>query len=1076
MRSINQSLLKVLLASLCILATIPAWSQKKVIKGTVTDPAGVPLIGAGVMEKGTTNGAATDMDGAFVLSVSSNAVLEISSIGYVTAEVPTSGKTEFSIVLQEDNTTLDDVVVVGYATMRKKDLTGSVFQVKSGDRDNEAPGTVQDLLRNVPGMNIGVNATSRGGGDIEIRGERSMSAITSTAPMLVLDGMPFYGTLAEINPEDIGQIDILKDASAAAVYGSQAANGVIIISTKKGKQGKPVITFSGKVGLVQMTGMPRMMTGEELLDFERDYQKRQTYGFSPSGEYGPYQSGRVDQPGYYDRWNELPAGVSVDQWRAYSGANPSMSNEEVWFRRIVPAMSPTLLEGFLKGQTFNWQDYAIRMGLNQDYTASVSGASDRTNYYMSVGYLKNRGVILGDDYNTIRANMKVTSQITKWLEVSANVSFSDRSDTDMSIPIYNPRRGALQGANAMQNNPFTSMYFVDGTLNPHPNGETNSSKGYNYEYEMLHQNEESGTTTLNTIFTTKLKLPFDITYSFNVTPRFTWGYDRLFTSADHIDYTPTQRGVNRIWNKRYEWSLNNTINWDHTFAGKHHFTVTLVQEAERHQTWRDFINARKIEPTDALGFHFTSGAGKLESSFGTTDTYQSGVGYLARLFYSYDDRYMITASVRRDGYSAFGQDVPYANFPSVAVAWSFANEDFFKWSAMSMGKLRLSWGQNGNRALSDPYLALASLQTGSAPFGYLDGSGTLTEMQYLTLNRMANPKLKWERSESYNAAIDFGFLNNRITGSVEVYHIITKDMILNRTLPNFTGFSSIAANIGQVSNRGFEIMLNTRNIDNQNFKWNSTFSLSFNKNRIDHLYYEYDANGKELDDITNEWFIGHPISAIWNYDVQGIYQVSEADEAKKLGLVPGDVKVRNVYTENDRVLDDGTRVPVYDNNDKVFLGDSQFPVMWSLYNTFSLYKNFEFSFNLASKIGAKFMDSGYTVPAEDVTLENGLNFVKRPYWTPETQYSEWGRINAQLPAGVSGAGMLYDRSFIRLENVSLAYNVPKSFISRFGISGMRLNATVRNAAVFSFCHWKYGDPENLSYLNRIITFGVNVTL
>ncbi|MBR4585779.1 MAG: SusC/RagA family TonB-linked outer membrane protein [Bacteroidales bacterium] len=1053
---------------------MPVLAQNARISGTVKDSKGEPVIGASIFVKGTQTGTASDLEGAFSLQVPQGAVLEISAIGYQSVELPVAGKSSFDIVLADDTTLLDDVVVVGYATMRKKDVTGSVVQVKAGDRDNEAPGTVQDLLRNVPGMNIGANNTARGGGDIEIRGERSMSSMTSTAPMLVLDGMPFYGTLAEINPEDIGQIDILKDASAAAVYGSQAANGVIIITTKKGKQGKPVITFSSKIGLVQMTRRPRMMTGEELLDFERDYQKRQTYGFSPSGEYGPYQSGRVDQPGYYDRWDDLPAGVTKDQWRAYSGADPSMSDPEVWFRRIVPAASQALVDGYLAGKTFDWDDYATRLGLNQDYTASISGASDRTNYYMSLSYLKNRGVLLGDDYNTFRANMKLTTKITDWLEVSANVAFSDRSDTDMTILFYNPR-GGVSSNNVSQNNPFTSMYFADGSLNPHPNGETNSSKGYNYEYNQKYQNEESGTTTLNSILTAKLLLPFDITYSFNMTPRFTWGYDRLFTSADHIDYTASQRGVNRDWNKTFEWSLNNTINWDHTFAGKHHFTVTLVQEAERHQTWRDYIRARKIEPTDALGFHFTSGAGKLESSFGTTDTYQSGVGYLARLFYSYDDRYMITTSVRRDGYSAFGQAVPYATFPSVAVAWSFTNEPWFKWTPMSMGKLRLSWGQNGNRALRDPYLALASLATGSAPFGYLDKSGALTEMQYLTLDRMANPNLKWERSESYNIALDYGFLKNRITGSIEAYHIITKDMILNRTLPNFTGFSEIAANIGQVSNRGFEITVNSRNIDRPNFRWNTTFNLSYNRNRIDHLYYEYGEDGKELDDIASQWFIGKPISVIWNYDVMGIYQVNEADEAKKLGLVPGDVKVRNVYTDNDRILDDGTRVPVYDNNDKLFLGDSQFPVLWSLYNNFTIMRNLDFSFNLASQMGAKFIDTMYSVFAEDVTLENGLNFVNRPYWRPDRPYNDWGRINAQMPAGASG-GLLHNRSFIRLENVSLAYNVPKSFISRFGISSLRLNATVRNAGVISLDGWKYYDPQTLSFMNRTITFGVSVTL
>lgn len=1061
----NSRKLKLLLLALASLITVSVFAQNVEVSGVVKDASGQPIIGASVLVKGTTVGSATDLDGNFSFSAPANAVLEISSIGFKSIEAPLNGKTTFEFVLTEDSTLLDDVVVVGYATMRKKDVTGSVFQVKAGEKDNEAPGTIQDLLRNIPGLNVGVSTSARGGGNIQVRGERSMSAITSTAPMLVLDGMPFYGTLAEINPEDIGQIDILKDASAAAVYGSQAANGVIIISTKKGKVGKPVITFSTKNGFVQMTHLSPFWNAEEQLQFEVDYHKRQTYGFSPSGEYTAYQSGRQDTPGYYDKWTDLPAGVTLDQWRNYTNADPSMTNEEIWLKRIVPMISPTVVEAFMQGKTVDWTDYATRLGINQDYTVSVSGASDRTNYYLSLGYLNNRGTVIGDDYNTIRANMKLNTKITDWLDISANVTFQDRSDNDIEINLNS----------AMTNGWWDQLYDADGNYEPHPNGVASAKKGYSYGYEQQFRSEESGTTIFNSILTSKITLPFDITYSFNVMPRFSWGYDRLFTSADHVDYTAMTRGVDRRWNKNFEWSLNNTINWDHTFKNVHHFTLTLVQEAEQHQFWSDVIQARNIEPTDALGFHYTDGAGKMESSFNTMDRYQTGVGYLARLFYSYDDRYMVTASMRRDGYSAFGQDVPYANFPSVALAWTFSNESFYHSSVMNMGKLRLSWGQNGNRSLSDPYLALASLTNGDTPFGYLDNSGSIVEMQYLSLGRMANPKLQWERSESLNAALDFGFFDNKINGSFEVYHITTKDMILNRTLPAFTGFSSIATNIGEVSNRGIEFMLNSTNMSKDKFKWTTSFSLSYNKNRIEHLYYEY-TDGVENSDISNQWFIGQPISAIWDFDCLGIYQIDEAQEASLLGLFPGDVKVNNIYTEDDNVLADGTRVPVYNNNDKVFLGQTEFPVMWAMNNTFTFNKNFEFSFNLSSKIGAKFKNTQMRNFAMDDEIESGYNFIKRPYWTPETPYEEWGRINAQFPAGAGGAALLVDRSFIRLENVSAAYIVPKSFVSRFGISSLKINATVRNAAVFSFANWKYGDPETLGRINRTFTIGLNVTL
>ena len=1045
---------------------LPAIAQNIDVSGTVRDVSNEPVIGASILVKGTNTGTVSDIDGKFSLSVPRTATLEISSIGYKTIDIEVNGKTIFNLVLEEDSTLLDDVVVVGYATMRKKDVTGSVFQIKAGERDNEAPGTIQDLLRSVPGLNVGMTTSARGGGDIEVRGDRSMSAITSSAPMLVLDGMPFYGTLAVINPEDIGQIDILKDASAAAVYGSQAANGVIIITTKKGKVGKPVITFNSKNGFVQMTHLAPFWNAEEQLQFEVDYHKRQTYGFAEDGTYTAYQSGRKDSPGYYDKWTNLPAGVTLDQWRGYTSADPSMSNEEVWLKRIVPMISPNVIEAYKRGEMVDWTDYATRLGINQDYTISVSGASDRTNYYLSVGYLKNLGTIIGDEYNTVRANMKLNTKITNWLEVGANVSFQDRSDTDIAISL----------TDAMTNSWYDQMYDADGNYEPHPNGVASAKKGYSYGYDQMYRSEESGTTIFNSILTAKVTLPFDITYSFNVMPRFSWGYDRLFTSAEHVDYTAVNRGVDRMWNKNFEWSLNNTINWDHTFKNKHHFTVTLVQEAEQHQFWSDITQARNIEPTDALGFHYTAGAGKMESSFSTTDRYQTGVGYLGRLFYSYDDRYMLTASIRRDGYSAFGQDVPYANFPSLAVAWTFSNESFYnRNSPLNMGKIRLSWGQNGNRSLSDPYLALASLTNGDTPYSYLDSSGSVVEMQYLSLGRMANPHLQWERSESYNAAFDFGLFNNRLTGSVEAYYIITKDMILNRTLPEFTGFTSIATNIGQVSNRGFEIMLNSTNIQKENFRWNTSLAFSFNKNRIDHLYYEY-TDGVENDDIANEWFIGQPISVIWDYACDGIYPVKDAAEASVLGLYPGDIKVKNIYTADDQVKADGTQVPVYNNNDKVFQGQRDFPIIWSMNNTFSFCKYFEFAFNISSKMGAKFKNTQMRNFAMDDSIESGYNFLKRPYWTPETPYNDWGRINAQFPAGAGGAAFYLDRSFIRLENVSLTYNVPKSFVNRIGISSLRLNATVRNAGVFSFCNWKYGDPETLGRINRIFTIGVNLTL
>ena len=539
---------------------------------------------------------------------------------------------------------------------------------------------------------------------------------------------------------------------------------------------------------------------------------------------------------------------------------------------------------------------------------------------------------------------------------------------------------------------------------------------------------------LNTILTAKIILPFNITYSFNAAPRYQYFYDRYFESSKHPDWKSTHNGlVNREQSKRFDWSLNNMINWDYTFDEKHHVNLTLVQEAEERKFWKDRIEARNILPSDALGFHNTQNGDKTRSNYLSEDTHETATGLLARLFYSYDDRYMLTTSIRRDGYSAFGASNPYATFPSVALGWVFTNESFFAWEPMSYGKLRVSWGKNGNRSLADPYISLANLGTGAGKMqGYIDASGNLVNMRYLAVDRLANPNLQWEKTEAYNIGLDYGFIDDRITGNIEYYLMKTHDMIMNQRLPGFSGFSSIATNLGEVQNRGVEILINSINIKRDNFEWGTSFGFSYNKNRIKHLYGEYedilDEEGnvvgkKEMDDTTNNWFIDQPISTIWNYRVTGIWQVDEIDEAAKYGQKPGDPKVANNCTADDKA--DGT--PVYNDKDKEFLGQTTPPVHWSLRNDFTFNKNLKLSFTLYSYMGHKSLSTNYLNRDNDGSLiTNGMNTFKKEYWTPENPTNKYARLDAQGPAGVSTPGKVYDRSFIRFENISFGYTLPKN--------------------------------------------------
>ncbi len=1054
---------------------------KITVEGTVKGEDGLPIPGTTVAVKGKAVGTITNEDGKYTLkNLSESDVLIFSFIGMQAQEVPVGNQSTINVVLKQETVGLDEVVAIGYGTMRKKDLTGSITQIRPDKIADENPKTVQDILRGTPGLNVGFDASAKGGGSMQIRGQRSVYTDGGhNDPLIILDGMIFYGELSEINPDDIGQIDVLKDASAAAVYGAKSANGVIIITTKKGKLGKPTINFTSSVGFVTMGANREVYGPEGYLNFYEDWYTAPTYGVnSETGNYEAYQSSYADKPGYYVRptsENLSKYGISLEQWRSYNSNSADASDDEIWAGRL--GIRDKTLSNFLAGKTFDWYDQSFRTGVNQDYNVSVSGASDKMNYYMSIGYLSNEGVVVGNDYTTIRSNLKLEGEVTDWLTIGANVNFQDRSDGDLAVD---------WSGQIHQNSPFTQFRDENGELIAHPMRDGGYAQGLNSAFDRQYKDLEKGFTVLNSIFTAKIQLPFNITYSFNAAPRYQFFYDRYFESSEHPDWAGTNGLVNREQAKRFDWSLNNTINWDYTFAQKHHVNLTLVQEAEERQYWQDRIEARDISPSDALGFHETYYGNKDKSSFNSSDTRETADGMLARAFYSYDDRYMITSSVRRDGYSAFGTSNPRATFYATALGWTFTNESFFHWKSMSMGKLRFSWGQNGNRSLGDPYVALANLGAGAgATQGYVDMNGNYVQYRYLGVDRLANTNLQWEKTTSWNIGLDYGFFNNRISGTMDYYVMPTTDMIMSQSLPGFSGFGSITTNLGEVENKGFELSINSRNIKNSFMEWNTTLGFSVYKNTIKHLYYVYEdvldddgnvVDTKEVDDIGNRWFIGEAISSIWDYKVTGIWQANEADEAARYGQRPGDPKVANTYTEDDIVNSDGTTTPVYNDKDKEILGQTAPPIHWSLRNDFTFFNNLNFSFNIYSYWGHKSLSGDYLNRVNNQSeIDNNYNTYVRDYWTPENPTNEFARLNAKGPSGLNAPSKLYDRSFIRLENVTLGYTLPRNLISKYGIEKLKIFGTVRNVAVWAK-DWDYWDPETGGLAPRTYTIGLNLTL
>ena len=1008
----------------------------------------------------------------------------VTYIGYKTTEVKFTAGKPIKIVIEEDSKTLTETVVVGYGTMRKKDLTGSVVQINPNKIADQNPASVQDVLRGTPGLQIGYDASAKGtDASILLRGQNSLG--TSASPLIVLDGMAFYGELSEINPDDIGQIDVLKDASSAAIYGAKAAAGVIIITTKKGKKGKPVINVSANLSVNNKSDYRDYFNTSDYLRYREDwYKMTYTYGQGEDGLYGYYnaknKNGDLAYPeGYFSN----PANMTDSQksaWAAATGASgvglsPDESYMSLYARRLGMDVAPLVMQNFLAGKTFDWNDATFRTGLNQDYNASISGASDNVNYYISMGYVDNQGAVQGNDYNAFRANMKVNAKITDWFEVGANVNFQDRSDGDIQVSLGSN----YWDSNMLRNSPFASMYTDDGGYQQYPMSGLPTNGGYNYYFDRQYYDLEKGYTVLNTIFNAKLTLPLGFTYQFNIAPRYQWFYDRYFMSADLPDSSPSSRGVNRGWGKNFDWNLNNTITWDRTFNKKHHVTVTLVQEAEEHRAWSDNIYARNLDPTDVLGFHYTSGANKEQSSFDTYDSHYTAASYLGRAFYSYDDRYMITGTFRRDGYAGFGANNPWGNFGSVGVSWNISNEKFMegtsKW--LDYAKLRASWGTNGNREFGDVYKTLANLALGSPMVYFFDGKSTVVNS--LSMDRIAAPNLQWEKTKAWNFGLDFAVLGNRLTGSIDYYFKKTTDMIMAQRLPSFTGFGSIAANLGEVQNQGVEISLNSTNIKTKNFVWTTSAGFSMNLNRINHIYYDYDENGVEKDDTSNGWYIGHPIGEIWYYETDGVWQNTPEDikEAALVGQKPGDIKVKNIHTEDDKILEDGTRVPVYNDKDKTFQGTTQPPIYWNIRNEFTFWNDFTFAFSLYSYMGHKSL-AGYWLNQDNggSQVTNCFNVPAKEYWTPDNPTNKYGRIDAQGPnTGLSGGvSKLYNRNFVRLDEISLGYTLPRKWTRKLMLDRVRVTASCHNVCTFS--SWEYGDPETGGLATRTFTFGLNVTL
>ncbi|SOE20091.1 TonB-linked outer membrane protein, SusC/RagA family [Spirosomataceae bacterium TFI 002] len=1028
-----------LLCFLCLFYTAQAQTK---ITGKVTDEESLGLPGVTIVVKGTTIGTTTDMEGLFSLQVpSKDQTLVVSYIGYTTQELAIGNKTNFNISMSVDAANLDEIVVIGYGTVKKKDLTGAVSQIDAKRLESEATSNISDMLRgSVPGLAVGFNNGPKGissAGDFQVRGQTTVRTDAAenraaNAPLIVLDGMIYSGDLADINPTDISTFDILKDASSAAIYGSRASNGVILITTKRGKTGKPTINVSSSIGTTALSGQEIDVLGpQQFIDWR-------IAGFESA------QRKQLTSPGYYNNPASLPSGVNVDAWKAYDGSTENPDNVSVWLNRL--GMSDREINNYKEGNTENWADRIYQTGIRNDHNLSISGSTDKTSYYWSLGYVNNESHVYNDSYNAIRTRLNFEATVTDFLKVGTNMQFAAKDESPYA-----------SSQNLNNNTPFGSFYEDDGvTIAAAPTDNISNSR---HPYLNLTYNvREVKNNAINAKIYGIVTFPLGITLTSEYIPSINW--NRSFSHRSSADPFSLDNGyVNRINYNSYGWQMNNIVKWNKEL-GLHRFDVTLLQNAEKFQDWRTEVARSQFQPSDVLGYH-DIGSATNDVNINSSDNYETGTALMARLNYVFNDRYLLTGAFRRDGYSAFGQKNPTADFGSVAAAWTLSEEEFFKSKLIDLLKLRFSVGTNGNRSIGR-YSALSNLNTGRY-VQIINGSPQYVSQLYST--RLANADLQWEKTTAYNLGLDYSLKNGRINGSLEVYYMKTKDLLIARSLPDVTGYNSVTSNLGQVDNRGFEINVNTVNIQKNSFSWRSGFALSFNRNKVVHLYGDMedvlDGSGnvigqKESDDVTNQWFIGHALDEIWDYEVLGIWQTDEAEVAKTYSRSPGDYKI-----------DDKNGDGVYTNEDKVFQGYSIPQYRLNLRNDFK-YKNFDLSIKMYSYLGYK--SSNNHLKNDDVFYDRASGF-DVPYWTAENPNNKWARVESYS----SGFNVYENNSFLRVDNIALSYSVPSNIIEKAKIGNMRLSLIAQNPAVYAPT-WSWMDPEQKGYTPSFYTFKVNLTL
>ena len=991
---------------------LESFAQTMTLKGRVVDESGGPLVGATVKVKtGPAAGTLTNANGEFSLPVApSTTEISISFTGYTTLTLPVrSGSPNLGQIRLSTLNDLDEVVVVGFGTQKKSDMTGSVATVNlEALRDQPNTNIGQYLQGTVPGLNVGVSTSAGGTPPISVRGRVSLNGNQNV--LIILDGIQYNQSLSSINPDDIASISVLKDASSTAVYGAQAANGVILITSRKGMAGdKPRINFSTAYTVQNPTVNLRPNDREGFLEGIRQ--------------------------AYYDRAFLAPG---------YTTPNPTFNVADfVDASNRVPGSNPAQL----LPNDFDWWKEGTNTGLILENNLSISGGNDRVTYLLSGSYLNQKGTIINDIFKRKSVRTNLEAKALPWWKVGliASGAFVNQDGAEPALgslqhmsPLlvpFDPAGNLIAfPTNTLEANPFTTYYVENYDRN-------------NYYFANAY---------------TDIDFPFlkGLNYRLNFGNNYRTS-ERYASSIYGANQTGEASKANESY---YDYNLDNILTYSHTF-GKHDITATLLYGSIQ----------RKFDSTNARATGFSSltlgynNLGLGTNQFTASDAWQESLAYqMARVNYKFNNRYLVTATVRRDGFSGFAKNYKYALFPALGLSWIASEESFIKnITQIDLLKVRATFGVSGNQ--TGRYSSIPRVNSAAA---YIFGDGGTTVFGQ-SVNTLGNDNLKWERTKEINIGLDFGIIKNRISGSFDFYQKNTSDLLFSVNIPTITGFSNIQSNVGKIRNTGFEANVTGRILDATDFKWSTTLNFSLNRNKIVSLL-GVDANGDGVEDdlVSSGLFIGKPITEIFDYQRNGIYQLNDT---RLPGFPVGSARIVDQNGDGQITTDD-----------RVFLGNRDPNYRFSMLNNFS-YKGFSLTVFINSVQGGNNTYLAGNTPMyyrEDNTIRwNELQGVD--YWSPTNP-------GGKYPRNISGAHAKFEptyyenRSFIRLQDVSLGYNFAGTLLKK--IKAQSINVYVSGKNLATWTKWDGWDPEALNTdgipsglvnggrpVMRAFTFGINVT-